>query len=346
MNKLYIALILSLVAIAINSNFSSKKNLNYDEKSKNISIIEHKNIDSYKNKMDDNLPLSINEGNTGDFLLDEKESDVETINTAEKNNIKEHPIVKNNLSNDILSTNKNKKSIKPIISDILESYQLGNISNLEPLQEQLAEFNTAESIEELLDMIFSDPATSYEVSQLPDTTKYAIKKIISLAEDRDYIASKLTSIYQNTTDDEAKYRIARFVYPEAYAMIAVEAYNQGDTDIFTEMTQNLIRTDNKHAVDGLMILARKIDTSSIDTVTEIAKKWSDYNLSKDTASLAEDYLSNGASTPKERIIAAAILSNNKKKDKILEKAWTNEENDLVKIYINQYRYSDLINEYQ
>ena len=94
-----------------------------------------------------------------------------------------------------------------------------------------------------------------------------------------------------------------------------------------------------------MILARKININSIATVEEVAKKWSSYNLSKKTISLAEDYLSNGTSTPKERIIATSILSNVKNKEKVLEKAWDNENDELVRSYIDQYRYSNLKDEH-
>ena len=377
MNKLYIALALSLMAIVINSNFLSN-NLDHSEKNEEVSLRKEKSTDtSIYTKSDQDVTLPKEESiaelinsrrktekqknatnnRESKIIEDDKSKNITTYNTTPKNTIidnKELLIILTSIDTDgkkiyelayQITKKNNKKSAILIVNAMLENYRLGNFYNLEILQETLAEFNSTEAIEELLNAMFSNPEMSYSISRLPDTAKYAIKKAIYKAVDRDSIASKLTSIYQNSTDDENKNRIIEFIYPEVYAMIAVEAYNQGDTELFTKMTQNLTRIEDKHAINGLMILARKIDTNSIDTITKIAETWSGYNLSKNTESLVEDYLSDEISTPKERIIATAILSNIENKEKVLGKAWNYEKNELVKTYINQYRYSDLKDEY-
>ena len=122
-----------------------------------------------------------------------------------------------------------------------------------------------------------------------------------------------------------------------YETIAIESYNQGDRDTYNNMIGQLTQTNDKKVIDSLMLLANKIEFDSFDEITEVVKEWTKKSFPQRNREIAEDYLSRGGTTAKERLIAVAMLSNHpdgERGNRILNKALNYEKDESVTEYIN------------
>jgi hypothetical protein len=234
----------------------------------------------------------------------------------------------------------NKESAELLLQSIYKNNELGNKKNIEAFQNLLAEFDSTEAMEVFAQAIFSNVYDTSYIQQLSGDMQYAIEKVITNTSDRDYVASTLSRLYENALDEKIENRIVALDHPEMYAATAIEAYGQGNSDLYNTMLENLTKTNNRQAINGLMTLSRKMGENSLGDVLKVANQWASRNSSTKIISIAEDYLSNPESTPEERIIAAALISNTTEKEKILGKALQYEEDENVNHYINQYRYAN------
>jgi len=161
-----------------------------------------------------------------------------------------------------------------------------------------------------------------------------IKKNIPI-EDKSKLL-KLAEEYIDSDEDRRK-QIENMNNLELYATIAIKSYNQGDIEIYNKMVQKLIRTDDRKVIDSLMLLANRVEFDSFDEISKVAKEWTKKSFPQINRYIAEDYLSKGNTTAKERIIAVAMLSNHPDKqirNRILDKALNYEEDESVSEYIN------------
>lgn len=227
-----------------------------------------------------------------------------------------------------------KESADLLIDVMAESIKADKAENVPVIERAFANFDNPEVAESLASFLYErseDVALSYD-------TQYAIEKTIHKTTDRDLVASKLAQMYQNSADEETKAKLANLNYPEMYAVVAADSYNRGDTDTYDAMVENLTKTTKEEALNGFMLLARKNETGTVDEITKVASQWSSTNASPRVLEIAEDYLSKSDTTPKERIIASAILSsmqNSEKRNQILNKALDHEEDGDVVACISE-----------
>jgi len=185
-----------------------------------------------------------------------------------------------------------------------------------------------------------------------ENKKYMFKKILHLEEsnieDKKYIIDFLEAIgtseskillvetYQNTEEEEIKEKISKLDTPEVYTLLALEANQNDDTDSYQLMMNKLEERTEEEVISGFMAFTKNDDSDSLDNITQLTEKWSNNNLSKQSAEIAEDYLSRGDVKPRERIVAISILSNmedREKRDRILTKALEHEDDEDVVTFI-------------
>jgi len=146
----------------------------------------------------------------------------------------------------------------------------------------------------------------------------------------------LVETYQNTEEEEIKEKISKLDTPEVYTLLALEANQNDDTDSYQLMMNKLEERTEEEVISGFMAFTKNDDSDSLDNITQLTEKWSNNNLSKQSAEIAEDYLSRGDVKPRERIVAISILSNmedREKRDRILTKALEHEDDEDVVNFI-------------
>jgi hypothetical protein len=219
----------------------------------------------------------------------------------------------------------NKESVIFLLESLALNYELENKINGEIIQNSFFNFSSEEVALLFTTILFKDKQSLF-INDLPINVQYAMEKTINNVANRENISSHLFTLYENSSE-ELKDKIINFNYPETNAMIALDAYNNGDNDVYKNILQNLVKKDNEDVINGLMFLARKIDSSSLNEVTKIAIQWNQTNSSQRSIEIAEDYLSRSDATSQERIIALALLSNDNGENnkKALSKALDYEE---------------------
>lgn len=146
----------------------------------------------------------------------------------------------------------------------------------------------------------------------------------------------LVETYQNTEEEEIKEKISKLDTPEVYTLLALEANQNDDTDSYQLMMNKLEERTEEEVISGFMAFTKNDDSDSLDNITQLTEKWSNNNLSKQSAEITEDYLSRGDVKPRERIVAISILSNmedREKRDRILTKALEHEDDEDVVTFI-------------
>jgi len=146
----------------------------------------------------------------------------------------------------------------------------------------------------------------------------------------------LVETYQNTEEEEIKEKISKLDTPEVYTLLALEANQNDDTDSYQLMMNKLEERTEEEVISGFMAFTKNDDSDSLDNITQLTEKWSNNNLSKQSAEITEDYLSRGDVKPRERIVAISILSNmedREKRDRILTKALEHEDDEDVVNFI-------------
>jgi hypothetical protein len=233
-----------------------------------------------------------------------------------------------------ISLQNNKQSADLLIKAMVESINDEDIDKLSTIESAFENFDSPEVAESFAEFLYN----KNEDIKLSEDTKYAIKKIINKTSDRDMVASNLAQIYENL-DEDKKTDIANLEHPEMYAVIASNAYKQGDLDTYEMMIDNLSKSTKQEVLNGFMILARKDQSSSTQEIAKVASQWSRENSSQRVMQIAEDYLSRSDTTAQERIVASSIVANLQEADKreyILNKAADHQEDgDVIAHIIEQ-----------
>lgn len=307
-----IFIIFSLIIYSlISENFDNTENKNFNKKDKQVT--------SAKNEHNEEEEMLVDE-NQNKFEI-KKEDKIEEVLVENTQNIElvEDNIIAIDILEEIFSLRKGDKTNVPLQKEIagLESTLLSKLQN--------------ESSTDVYGMF--KKILHLEESNIEDK-KYIIDFLEAIGTSESKIL--LVETYQNTEEEEIKEKISKLDTPEVYTLLALEANQNDDTDSYQLMMNKLEERTEEEVISGFMAFTKNDDSDSLDNITQLTEKWSNNNLSKQSAEIAEDYLSRGDVKPRERIVAISILSNmedREKRDRILTKALEHEDDEDVVNFI-------------
>ena len=307
-----IFIIFSLIIYSlISENFDNTENKNFNKKDKQVT--------SAKNEHNEEEEMLVDE-NQNKFEI-KKEDKIEEVLVENTQNIElvEDNIIAIDILEEIFSLRKGDKTNVPLQKEIagLESTLLSKLQN--------------ESSTDVYGMF--KKILHLEESNIEDK-KYIIDFLEAIGTSESKIL--LVETYQNTEEEEIKEKISKLDTPEVYTLLALEANQNDDTDSYQLMMNKLEERTEEEVISGFMAFTKNDDSDSLDNITQLTEKWSNNNLSKQSAEITEDYLSRGDVKPRERIVAISILSNmedREKRDRILTKALEHEDDEDVVNFI-------------
>lgn len=228
-----------------------------------------------------------------------------------------------------------RENVLEVFKEAVKAHLQGDYELKESLLQILADVDSIEAADTLSAILSGGDLNVRGLPEVPDDLRYALGKAIRNVPNNVIMTESLASRYQISSQKEQQ-RLLSISYAPMDAILALEAYRNGDEKSANKFMNEIVAIDDIAAISGLILIA-KDGTIPLDETANAAYEWVEKHPSIPSFDVLVEYLSNPHSTPEEKTIAVYGLtaSNNDEQKSLyaLEKAYRFENNLLVRDYI-------------
>lgn len=222
-----------------------------------------------------------------------------------------------------------------VLRAIVGAHYLGQYDFKDRLMQIFADLDSVDAADTLAAALTGDDPSYGDLVEMPDDVQYAVAKAIRNISDSRTVGEMLAKRYKTAVMPEARERLMDINHADMNALLAADAYRQGDINEAAVFVERLVERDDPAAMGGMMLLAREASIP-VNVVAQLAYQWMEGHPDTQNHDFLIDYLSNFDSTAEEKAVAAYTLAAIKDSNEInyaLRKAYTYEEDPLVRSYI-------------
>lgn len=228
-----------------------------------------------------------------------------------------------------------REGVLAVLKAIVDAYFQGQHDFKEGLMQVLADVDSMEAANALVGVLLGEDPSYYKLVEMPEDVRHAIAKAIKNISESEAVGELLTHRYKSATTTGDRNEILHINHPVMNALLAADAYQEGDIDKTNKFVSRIFEIENSTALEGMMHLARE-SSMPLEDVASLAYQWAKENPNTQNHDILVEYISNFNSTPAERAVAASALAAAKDSDVAtyaLQKSYSYEDDPLVRSYI-------------